>query len=349
MRPTLEPADHPHPTHSRQQERAFAGYSMTETIVVLDPIQPATADRMRALLPPGMVMTHGAARDEAHLQQIIADADYAISGQIGVPGSVLRAGTKLRLLHKWGVGVDNFDLETAKALGIKVARTTGSNAIAVAEFTIGLTIAALRHIADGHHNLAHGNWTGGNFGRPAMQLSGKTVGIVGFGAIGTTLARLLRGFDCPILYYQRTRLDPAAETALNARHAPMAELLAKSDVVSLHCPLTPATTGMIDRAALQSMKSSAVLINVARGGVVVEPDLIWALQNRVIHAAAMDVFATEPLPPDSPLIGVDSLLLTPHIAASNTDSFERTIRHMFDNIARVSRGEPIPERDVVVA
>jgi len=322
---------------------------MTETIVVLDPIPPATAERLRGLLPPGMRLTHGAARDEAHLQEIIADADYAISGQIAVPGSVLRAGKRLKLLHKWGVGVDNLDVDTARELGIKVARTTGSNAVPVAEFTIGLMIAAMRHLADGHAGLMAGQWRGGNFGRPSMQLSGKTIGIVGFGAIGQALAGLLAGFNCTILYNQRRRLDPATEAALKARHVPVQELLAQSDVVSLHCPLTPETAGMIDRAALEAMKRSAVLINVARGGVVVESDLVWALQNRVIHAAAMDVFDTEPLLSDSPLIGVEGLILTPHIASHAADNFDKTVRHMFGNIERVSRGEPIPERDVVVA
>jgi len=320
---------------------------MTKTIVVLDPITPVTAERLRGLLPPGMQLTHGSARDEAHLQAIIADADYAISGQIAVPGSVLRAGKKLRLLHKWGVGVDNLDLDTARELGITVARTTGSNAVPVAEFTIGLMIACMRHLADGHAALGQRRWTGGNFGRPSLQLSGKTVGIIGFGAIGQTLARLLQGFGCPILYNQRTRLDPAAKAALNARHVPVPELLAQADVVSLHCPLTPDTAGLIDRAALESMKSSAVLINVARGGVVIEGDLIWALQNRIIQAAAMDVYETEPLPEDSPLIGVPGLVLTPHIAAHAADNFEPTVRHMFGNIERVARGEPIPQRDLV--
>ncbi|MDT7952931.1 MAG: 2-hydroxyacid dehydrogenase [Acetobacteraceae bacterium] len=321
---------------------------MTELIVVLDPIPPSTAERMQRLVPAGMRLTWGTARDEAHLQSIIAEADYAISGQIAVPGSVLRAGKRLRLLHKWGVGVDNLDLETARALGVPVARTTGSNALPVAEFTLGLTIACMRHLAHGHGALSQGNWTGGNFGRPSLQLSGKTVGIIGFGAIGQAFARLLAGFGCPILYYGRRRLDPAREASLGARHVPLEELLTQSDVVSLHCPLTPETAGLIDRAALERMKPSAVLINVARGGVVVERDLIWALQNRVIQAAAMDVFGTEPLPKDSELIGVPGLVITPHIAAHAAETFEPTVRQMFGNIERISRGEPLPPQDVVV-
>ena len=321
---------------------------MTETIVVLDPIAPPTAERMRALVPEGMQLTHGAARDEAHLQAIIADADYAISGQIAVSGPILRAARRLKLLHKWGVGTDNFDLATARELGLTVARTTGSNAVPVAEFTIGLMICALRNLADGAARLDQGQWNGGNFARPAFLLSGKTVGLIGFGAIGQAVARLLGGFGCTVLYSQRRRIDPALEAALNARHVPVADLLARADVVSLHCPLTPETAGLIDRAALSTMKRTAVLVNVARGGVVVEPDLLWALQERVIQAAAMDVFETEPLPADSPLIGVDGLTITPHIAASSADTFEKTVRHMFGNIVRISRGEPIPERDLVV-
>lgn len=321
----------------------------TETIAVLDTITPQTAERLRGLLPPGMRLTHGTARDEAHLQAVIADADYAVSGQIAVPGAVLRAATRLKLLHKWGVGVDNFDLDAARELGITVARTTGSNAVPVAEFTLGLMISALRNLAQGHAELSEGRWAGGNYARPTMMLSGKTVGIVGFGAIGKTVARLLSSFGCTILYHKPTPLDPAEDAALGVRYAALPDLLAASDVVSLHCPLTPGTAGLINRAALSAMKRSAVLVNVARGGVVVEADLVWALQNRVIHAAAMDVFETEPLPPDSPLLRLEGLTVTPHIAAIAADNFEKTVRQMFGNIERMSRGEAIPERDIVVA
>jgi phosphoglycerate dehydrogenase-like enzyme len=215
--------------------------------------------------------------------------------------------------------------------------------VAVAEFTIGLMIATMRHLAAGAAAMQQGKWAGGNYGRPSSQISGKTVGIIGFGAIGQTLARLLAGFNCPILYTKRTPVDvPGAE------HVTLPELLARADVVSVNCPLTPETAGLIDRAALSSMKRTATLINVARGGVVVEADLIWALREGVIGAAAMDVFETEPLPSDSPLIGVPGLVLTPHIAAHSADAFEPTVRQMFGNILRISKGEPIPERDIVV-
>lgn len=321
---------------------------MAETIVVLDPIPERTAERLRALLPPGFVLEHGREHGDDHMAHIIAEADYAIAGQVAVTAAVLRAARRLKLLHKWGVGVDNLDVDTARELGIKVARTTGSNAVPVAEFTIGLMICALRHIPQGHADLQRGHWRGMRSTRDPFMLSGKTVGLVGFGFIGKAVARLLAGFGCEVLYSKRTPLDAAEEARLGARHAPLAELLARADVVSLHCPLTADTERLIDRAALQSMQSTAVLINVARGGVVAEDDLVWALNNDVIHAAACDVYEIEPLPADSPLIGLDNLILTPHLAAMAADNFAPTVTRMYANMQCVSRGEALPALDTVV-
>lgn len=320
---------------------------MTQTVVVLDPLTPERAERLRALLPPGFRLTHGTARGDDHLKVIIAEADYAISGQVGVGGEVLRAARRLKLLHKWGVGVDNLDLEAARALGIAVARTTGSNAVPVAEFTLGLILSALRFIAYGHAELKQGEWRGGRLPGETFMLSGKTVGIVGFGAIGQALAKLLRGFGCTILYTKRHRLEPDEEASHGVHFATLPDILAKSDVITLNCPLTPETTGLIDRGAIAQMKPSAVLVNVARGGVVVEADLIEALRNRRIAGAAMDVFAVEPLPADSPLLSLDNLVVTPHLAAIAADNFDKTVLQMYANIERVSRGEPVQPQDRV--
>jgi phosphoglycerate dehydrogenase-like enzyme len=282
------------------------------------------------------------------MKEIIAQADYAISGQVAVSGDVLRAAKKLKLLHKWGVGYDNLDIATAKELGIKVARTTGSNAVPVAEFALGLTLSALRFIGYGHAELKKGNWATGKLPGDTYMLSGKTVGVIGFGAIGQSFARLLKGFGCTILYNKRTPLPAEEEATLGARHASVADILEKADVVSLHCPLTPETTNLIDAAALKAMKATAVLVNVARGGVVNEADLAAALRAREIAGAAMDVYSIEPLPPESELLTLDNLVVTPHLAAMAADNFAPTVKRMFDNIAHVSRGEPVPARDLVV-
>jgi D-3-phosphoglycerate dehydrogenase len=321
---------------------------MTETIVLLDMTTPARAEKLRALLPPGFVLVHGTERGDEHMKQIIADADYAISGQVAVSGDVLRAAKKLKLLHKWGVGVDNIDVATAKELGIKVARTTGSNALPVAEFALGLMISTLRYIGFGHAELKKGHWATGHLPGETFMLSGKTVGIVGFGAIGQNVAKLLKGFGCTILYSKRQPLSAAEEAALGVKYASIGEILAQSDVVSLHCPLTPETTNLIDTKAFAAMKKTAVLINVARGGVVNEAELVVALRNREIAGAAMDVYSVEPLPADSDLLTLDNIVVTPHLAAMAADNFAPTVSRMFANIAHVSRGEPVPAKDLVV-
>ena len=321
---------------------------MTEKIVFLDPMDPTRADVIRAMLPEGFVLAHGTARGDDHLKEIIADADYAISGQVAVSGDVLRAAKKLKLLHKWGVGVDNLDTETARQLGIKVARTTGNNTVAVAEFTVALALAALRCIPHSHMKLKGGEWRPPNVPGETFLLSGKTVGIIGFGGIGQTVAKLLRGFNCKILYYKRNPLTAEEEQPLNARHAQLDEIYASADVIVLNCPLTPETSGLINRDTLARMKKTAVLVNTARGGVVVEDDLVDALRAGTIRAAAMDVYSVEPLPADSPLLTLDNCVVTPHLAAIVVDIFKSTVLHMFRNIQHVSRGEPVPEIDSVV-
>ncbi|PWC27638.1 2-hydroxyacid dehydrogenase [Teichococcus aestuarii] len=320
---------------------------MPRKIIVLDPITAETARRMRALLPAGLKLDYARSRDPAHLREIVADAEFLVSGQIAVDAALLAAAGRARLLHKWGVGVDNFDLAAARARGITVARTTGSNAVPVAEFTLGLMIALLRNLAFGHATLRAGAWRTTTLPKPSFMLTGKTVGIIGYGAIGQNVARLLKPFGCRILYNKTRRLVPAEEAAQDVRFASVPEVLAESDVVSLHCPMTPETAGMIDRAALRSMKRSAVLINVARGGVVVEADLVAALEAGEILGAATDVYETEPTPAENPLLRFDNVVATPHIAALAADNFEKGIRQIFGNIERVLRGEAVAAADFV--
>ena len=322
---------------------------MTEKIVVLDPISQERADELRELLPEGFVLECGRGFSDEDLKVAIADADYAISGQIGVSGDVLRSATRLKLLHKWGVGVDNLDLLAARELGIKVARTTGSNALSVAEYTIGLIITVLRGIGYGHHHLKGGDWRGiTKLPTPTYQLSGKKVGIIGFGAIGQNVARLLKSFDAEVLYAKRSALPPQSEFHNFAKRASIDEIIETADIICLHCPLTEETKNLIGEKELRAMKPTASLINVARGGVVDEDALFNALQSGQIHGAAMDVFMAEPLPPDSPLLALDNIVVTPHLGAVTKDTFEPTVSRMFDNIMRVSKGLPVPEKDLVV-
>ncbi len=321
---------------------------MTHAIAVLDVLAEPRIAAMRALLPPGFTLVCGAAPGDESMKALIRDADFAIAGQVAVSGDVLRAATRLKLLHKWGVGVDNLDIATARELGIRVARTTASNALPVAEFTVGLMLSALRFIPYGHAMLRQGEWRGpGDLPGETFLLSGKTVGIVGLGAIGSNVARLLKGFGCTILYAKRNPISAAEEQALGVRQASIEEITETADVISLNCPLTAETANLFDARRLARMKPTAVLVNVARGGVVNESDLYTALKTRVIRGAAMDVFSIEPTPPDNPLLSLDNIVVTPHLAAVTADTFEPTVRRMFRNIALVAEGGDVPELDRV--
>jgi D-3-phosphoglycerate dehydrogenase len=187
-------------------------------------------------------------RSVEDLEAAIAGAAYGVWWDVPVPVKVMRAAPGLKLLHKWGVGVDNIDLAAAQELGIQVARTTGSNARPVAEFTIGLMIALARRIVPAHISTAAGGWTKNEVWRRSIMVSGKMVGIVGLGAIGRGVAKRLAGFDCTILYHNRNRLPEAEERALGVAWRPLEALLGEVDILSLHCPLTPETAGLIDAA-----------------------------------------------------------------------------------------------------
>ncbi len=320
---------------------------MTQKIALLQPIAPEMEGIIASVLPEGFRASAVKGRTVADLKAEVADADYAVWWDVPVPAEVLEAAPRLKLIHKWGVGIDNIDLDACRARGIQVARTTGSNATPVAEFTVGLMIALARRIVQAHISTAAGAWAKNEVWRHSIMVSGKTVGIIGLGTIGRRVAQRLRGFDCTILYHNRSRLAEAEEAALGVQYRPLDALLAESDIVSLNCPLTPETAGLIDARALARMKPGALLVNVARGGVVVEADLVAALREGRLAGAAVDVFDQEPPPPDHPLLHMQNVIVTPHCASTAYENSRRGVLHWLGNILRASRGEPIPEVDRV--
>jgi phosphoglycerate dehydrogenase-like enzyme len=321
---------------------------MTQKIALLQPIAGEMADIIQSLLPEGFSATAVKGRSIDDLKAEVADADYALWWDVGVPAEVLAAGPKLKLLHKWGVGIDNIDLDYCRTHGIQVARTTGSNAAPVADFTIGLMLALARRIVPAHNTTAAGGWQKNEVWKQSIMVSGKTVGIIGLGAIGKGVAKRLSGFDCRVLYYSRTRLPEDQARALGVEYRALDDLLAEVDILSLNCPLTPESRGMIDARALARMKPGVLLINVARGGVVVEADLVEALRSGHLRGAAVDVFDQEPPPSDHPLLHMDNVIVTPHCASTAYENSRRSIQHWLGNMVRVSKGEPIPEQDRVV-
>lgn len=320
---------------------------MSQKIVLLQPIAPEMQEIIAGLLPPGFVHSAVTGRTEEDLKREVAEADYAIWWDLPVTAAVVAAAPRMKLFHKWGVGIDNIDLEACRARGIQVARTTGSNAVPVAEFTVGLMLALARRIPWAHASTAAGGWAKNEVWKRSVMVSGKTVGIIGLGSIGKEVAKRLAGFGGRVLYNNRTRIAEAEERALGVHYRSRDALLAESDIVALNCPLTPETKGMIDSAALARMKPGAMLVNVARGGVVVEADLVAALRSGHLGGAAVDVFDQEPPPADHPLLHMDNVIVTPHCASTAFENSRRGVQHWLDNIVRVSKGEPIPEADRV--
>jgi lactate dehydrogenase-like 2-hydroxyacid dehydrogenase len=316
-------------------------------LVMLDPSSRDRLDRIRPFLPEGWEISTAASRDPRDLVAALTGAAFGITGDVGVTEEMM-ALDGLRAIHKWGVGYDNIDLDAARKYGVRVLRTTGSNAVAVAETTLGLILALNRNIVRGHVGIAEGRWRKSELSPSSMRLSGKTVGIVGMGYIGKALAGLLSGFGCTILYTKRTRLAQQEEADLGVRFVPLDELLRTADVLTLNCELNASTRNMINRETLALMKPDAILVNAARGGVMVEEDVAEAIREERLRGAGIDVFAIEPVPFDNPLIGLDRVIVTPHVGAISSDAFVPSITRMIGNLKAVAEGKEPNAIDILV-
>ena len=261
-----------------------------------------------------------------------ADARVLVTHIAPVSRRVLRDLPDLEMIAVARGGPVNIDVAAVRERGIRLVNTPGRNASAVAEFTIGAIIAETRNIARGHAALMQGTWRGRLYRVDVQrrELSAMTVGIVGYSAIGTRVAALLRGFGSRILVADPYIGLTPEDVRYGARQVVLDELLAHSDVVTLHARLTDETRGMIDADALARMKPGAVLINTARGPMVDEEALHDALAAGHLSGAVLDTFDIEPLPAASPLLRLDSVTVTPHIAGASTT----TVRTAADMVAR---------------
>jgi phosphoglycerate dehydrogenase-like enzyme len=289
-----------------------------------------------------------AVRDAETLASRLPEADVlVISGLWG--DALLDRAPRLRYIQSIGAGTDQFPREALAGRGIRLASARGVNARAVAEHAMALILALSRRLPEARDNQARRVWRGmiGDLARREDELGGKTLLIVGLGDIGGRLARLAKAFDMRVVGLRR---DPALGTgAADAVH-PMTSLnslLPEADFVVLTCPLTPGTERLIDALALGRMKEAAYLVNVARGRVVDEAALIEALAARRIAGAALDVTVEEPLPPDSPLWGMEHVLITPHTAGETRRYEDNVIEILRDNFDRLWRGEAVLRNQIV--
>jgi phosphoglycerate dehydrogenase-like enzyme len=281
-----------------------------------------------------------AVRDAEALQNRIGEADVLVISGLWQNGLLDRA-QKLRFIQSIGAGTDQFPQGELARRGIRLASARGVNARAVAEHAMALVLALSRRLPEARDNQRARVWRGmiGDLSQREDELGGKTLLVVGLGDIGGRLARLAKAFDMRVVGLRR---DPAnGQGAADAVH-PMSELkslLPEADVVVLTCPLTPKTENLVDAEALGGMKPSAHLVNVARGRVVDEAALTLALEARRIAGAALDVTAEEPLAPDSPLWGMEHVLITPHTAGETRRYEDNLIEILRDNLDRLWRGE----------
>jgi D-3-phosphoglycerate dehydrogenase len=246
----------------------------------------------------------------AQVAKLLPGIDGYIAGLDGIDANALKAADRLKVIARYGVGVDCVDLAAAREKGIVVTNTPGANSVSVAELALGLMLALARQIPEAVDAVHHGKWPRYS----GFSLEGKTVGILGLGAIGKQLARRLIGFDCRILAF-----DPLADEALaretHVELASMNGVIEQSDFISLHLPLLPETRCMVDDIFLNKMKKGSFLINTSRGEVVDEGALLRALQSGHLRGAAMDAFTVEPPDPANPLLALPQVIATPHLGA----------------------------------
>ena len=250
--------------------------------------------------------------------------------------------SELRLIQTTSAGTDKLDKTALGELGIKVSNNGGGNAVAVAEHTIALMVGVYRKLHLQFQNVQEKKWMGTirpDWFSQAHELTDKTVGIIGVGRIGSRVAQRLQGWDCNLIYDDIVDPDPDLITRLGLTKVDRDELLQTSDLITLHVPLNRQTRGMISDREFDLMKSDAVLINACRGPVVDEEAFIRAMESNNIMAAGVDVLEVEPTPENNPLIDMDNVLITPHLAAFTQEAGEKSRAFAMYNSNRVANGE----------
>jgi glyoxylate reductase len=284
-------------------------------------------------IPPSYETICQAIKDKTGLLCLLTDR---------IDSVLMDSAPQLKVISQCAVGFDNIDLTAATTRNIKVGNTPGVLTEATADFAFTLLLSAARRVVEGADYVRQGRWkTWGLTLLLGQDAWGATLGIVGFGRIGQAVARRAQGFQMEILYTDVKRY-PEAEKELGVRYVPLDELLQKSDFITIHTNLTPETRGMIGTAAFALMKPTAVLVNTARGPVVDQQALYLALVEARIAAAALDVTDPEPLPADTPLLGLPNLIVVPHIASATVTSRTRMAQMAVKNLIAGVRDEKLP-------
>lgn len=317
-------------------------------IAFLTPMAQVTLEAVSKLLPANCTIAFAQTSSKAEQSKLLADADVVMIAGTFIEGDVIRQAPRLKMIQKWGIGVDKIDLAAAKERNILVSITSGATSVPVSEHTLMLMLAVSRRLPLAHRSLGQGGWIATELRTVCSKLDGKTVGLFGFGGIAQHVAKRLKGFDVEVIYHTRNRVAPEIEDQLQARYVDFEALIAQSDILSLHAPLSEQTFHRFNADTFAKMKRGAILINTARGELIDEPALIQALQQGQLSGAGLDTFEAEPPSADNPLLHMDQVVATPHSAGGVYDNLPNLVGHMFRNIELFQRGLPIPEVDIVV-
>jgi D-3-phosphoglycerate dehydrogenase len=304
---------------------------VTPTSLCRDP-DGAALGRLREIADEVIFNPHGRPLTAAELVPLVADVDGIIAGLDDYDETVFAAALRLRVLARYGVGVDRVDLDAAASRGVVVTRTPGANAIAVAELAIGLILAAARRISRLDEAVRAGEWPR----LEGKELTGATAGVVGFGAIGRLVAERARALGMRVIAFDPMLPDEAFAQA-GVERVDIDELCSRSDVVSLHVPLLPETRHLLDERRLALLPAGAIVVNTARGGLLDETAARRALDDGRLHGVAIDVYETEP-PSSSPLVGHPGVVATPHAGGHTSGAVQRMTDQSIDALLTGLRG-----------
>jgi len=271
------------------------------------------------------------------------DATIVLTNKTPLSSDVIKKLPSLKYIGVLATGYNIVDVDAAKEKGVPVTNVPGYGPKSVAQLTFALLLELCHHVQRHSDAVMQGKWSRSAdwcfWDYPLIELAGKTIGIIGFGTIGQQVANIASAFDMQIIAHSRTQTDQSHRN--NFRWVTTNELLSESDVVSIHCPLTAETKGLINRDTLQRMKRSAFLLNTSRGPIIVDKDLADALNSDVIAGAGIDVLSVEPPPADNPLFKTKNCLITPHLAWATKEARTRLMNKVAENISAFLSGKPV--------
>jgi len=319
-------------------------------VALLDVFTDKVKKIINSLVPLGFTLVMAETGEVEERQRLVEEADFIITSVPSISEEFMRNLPTLKLVHKWGIGVDTIDIDAARKLGVGVAITTGSNAITVAELAVTLMQTVYRNIPLIDNGVRKGEWLKlySEMRDCSHMLYGKKVGLIGFGFIGKMVAKILQGFSVEIIYFDTCRATSGEEKELNAHFVDFDELISSSDIISFHVPLNKYTRYLIQKEHFQKMKPNTIIINTSRGAIIKESDLIWALENNVISGAGLDVLEEEPPSLENPIFKFNNVIITCHVGGVVIDNVYNMARHIFNNIEKVAHGKALSERDIVV-